>query len=168
MPSKDRRTPAPRLSDMEWEVMKPLWKRGPMAARDIYDSVPDSFGWAYETVKTMLARLVKKGVLRYQQVGNSYLYSAVFTRSEMAREATTSLIRRVFDGGLSMFFAHFVEHASEEELAALKAELTRAKKQRHPPNPLQRGNEHPPANPLQKGNEHPPESPSKGRRGSKA
>ena len=83
MPSKDRKTPAPRLSDMEWEVKKPLWKQGPMAARDIYESVPDSFGWAYETVKTMLARLVKKGVLIYDQVGNSYLYSPMFTRSEM-------------------------------------------------------------------------------------
>ncbi len=128
MPSKNAATPPPRLSDMEWEIMKPLWKRGSMAARDIYDSVPDSFGWAYETVKTMLARLVKKGVLRYDQVGNSYLYSPVFTRTEMVREATTSLIRRVFDGGLTLFFAHFVEQASEEELTALKAEIARAEK----------------------------------------
>ncbi len=127
-----RRKPAnldtPKLSDMEWEVMKPLWEDGPMAARDIYERVPEEFGWAYETVKTMLARLVKKGVLEYDQVGNSFLYRPVYSRGQMAREATGSFVQRVFDGALSLFVAQFAEEASPEEIAALKAELARAEK----------------------------------------
>ena len=78
----------PRLSEMEWEVMKPLWTHGPLAARDVYEKVPDGYGWAYKTVKTMLARLVKKGALAYDQVGNSYLYRPVYSREAMVREAT--------------------------------------------------------------------------------
>ena len=120
----------PRVSDMEWEVLKPLWRRGPMAARDIYAAIPDKYGWAYKTVKTMLARLVRKGVIAYDQVGNSYLYRPVYTQGEMARDATRSFVRRVFDGALSPFFAHFVEHVSEEELEVLKAELARIEKRR--------------------------------------
>lgn len=115
----------PKLSDMEWEVMKPLWKHGPMAARDIYDAIPDSYGWAYKTVKTMLARLVKKNVLEFDRIGNSYLYRPVYTRSEMARDATGTFIRRVFDGAMSPFVAQFAEHASKDELAMLKRELER-------------------------------------------
>jgi BlaI family penicillinase repressor len=121
---------APRISEMEWEVMKPLWDRGPLAARDIFEHIPDTYGWAYKTVKTMLARLVKKGVIAYDQIGNSYLYRPVYDRTEMSREATRSFVRRVFDGALSPFFAQFVEHVSDEELQALKAELARATRSR--------------------------------------
>lgn len=126
MPSEN----IPRLSEMEWEIMKPLWKHGPMAARDIYDAIPDAYGWAYKTVKTMLSRLVRKGVLQYDQIGNSYLYRAVYTRDEMARDATGSYIRRVFDGAMSPFIAHFVEHASAEEIALLRSELTRIERKK--------------------------------------
>ncbi|MDX9972633.1 MAG: BlaI/MecI/CopY family transcriptional regulator [FCB group bacterium] len=121
---------APRLSEMEWEVMKPLWEHGPLAARDIYEKIPDSYGWAYRTVKTMLARLVKKGALAYDQIGNSYLYRAVYDRSEMSREATQSFVRRVFDGALAPFLAQFAQHVSDEELEVLRAELARASRER--------------------------------------
>jgi BlaI family penicillinase repressor len=128
----DKKLPCnvPRLSEMEWEIMKPLWKCGPMAARDIYDKVPDKYGWAYKTVKTMLARLVKKGVLAYDQIGNSYLYRSVYTRREMTREATGSFIQRVFDGALSPFFAQFVEQVSEDDLQVLRSELARLDKEK--------------------------------------
>ncbi len=125
MEDKGRVGPGPRLSEMEWEVMKPLWEHGPLAARDIYSKVPDEFGWAYKTVKTMLARLVKKGAIAYDQIGNSYLYRAEYTRAEMAREATGTFIQRVFDGALTPFFAQFVENVSAEELQVLRRELER-------------------------------------------
>jgi BlaI family transcriptional regulator, penicillinase repressor len=121
----DSNTPKPKLSEMEWEIMKPLWEHGPMAARDVYTKTPDSYGWAYKTVKTMLARLVKKGALTYDQIGNSYLYRPVYSRSEMTREAASSFIERVFDGALTPFVAHFAERVSREELALLKQELQR-------------------------------------------
>jgi len=75
-----------------------------------------------------LARLVKKGVLTYDQVGNSYLYRPVYSRREMAREATGSFMERVFDGAFSLCFAQFVEEASKEELDAVKAELARVER----------------------------------------
>ena len=125
MSKNDSLSDVPRLSDHEWEVMKPLWNRGPLAARDIYGDISGEFDWAYETVKTMLARLVKKGAITYIQVGNSYLYQAAYSRQEMSREATGSFVNRVFDGATSLFFAHFVEKVSPEERAALKVELER-------------------------------------------
>ena len=130
MSNREKAPEAPRLSEMEWEVMKPLWKHGPMAARDIYEKIPDKYGWAYKTVKTMLARLVKKGAIAYDQIGNSYLYRPEFNRNEMSREATHSFIRRVFDGALSPFMAQFMEGVTPDELDVLKAELSRLEKER--------------------------------------
>ncbi|MBX7259275.1 MAG: BlaI/MecI/CopY family transcriptional regulator [Candidatus Hydrogenedentes bacterium] len=130
MDAKNESAEAPKLSDLEWEVMKPLWEHGPMAARDIYERVPETYGWAYETVKTMLARLVKKGALTYDQIGNSFLYRPAYTRAEMTREATGSFIQRVFDGALNPFLAHFAEHVSKEELQKIRQELARIEKKR--------------------------------------
>ncbi len=123
--SNVKRLPPPRLSEAEWEVIKPLWTHGPMAARDIYAALPEDCGWAYKTVKTMLSRLVKKGALTFDQVGNSYLYRAAYSRAELTQAATGSFIERVFDGALRPLVAHFVEHASKEELQAIRAELER-------------------------------------------
>ena len=120
----------PKLSELEWEILKPMWEHGPMAARDIFEHVSREQRWAYKTVKTMLARLVKKGALRYDQIGNSYLYEPAFDRPEMTRAATHSFIRRVFDGALNPFLAHFAEHVSSEELQAIKKELNRIEKER--------------------------------------
>lgn len=125
MKTPSNQSEIPKLSEMEWEVMKPLWEEGPLAARDIYKRVPDKYGWAYETVKSMLVRLIKKKMLTYDQVGNSFLYRPAYSRNEVTREATGSFIRRVFDQGLSPFFAQFIETATEEELALLKREIAR-------------------------------------------
>jgi BlaI family transcriptional regulator, penicillinase repressor len=115
----------PRLTEMEWDVVKPLWEKGPLAARDIYQLVPEERGWAYKTVKTMLARLVQKRALTYVQVVNSYLYEAAFTRKEITKAATRSFVQRVFDGALRPFVAQFMEQVSPEEIEVLKTELAR-------------------------------------------
>jgi len=123
MTRRERKPDIPRLAETEWEVMKPFWDQGPLAARDVYAAIPESRGWAYKTVKTMLSRLVKKGALTYDQVGNSYLYRPVYTREEMTREEAQSFVQRVFDGALNPFLAYFVESASPEELKRIRKEL---------------------------------------------
>ena len=120
-----RKKIVPKLSELEWEVMKPLWEQGPMAARDIFQAVPQEQAWAYKTLKTMLARLVKKGALTYDQIGNSYLYRAVYTREEMTRATVGSFVDRVFDGAMQPFVAYFAESVGEDELKVLRAELAR-------------------------------------------
>ncbi|MBL7645297.1 MAG: BlaI/MecI/CopY family transcriptional regulator [Candidatus Hydrogenedentes bacterium] len=125
-----RKKNVPKLSELEWEVMKPLWDRGPMAARDIFQAVPQEQAWAYKTLKTMLARLVKKGVLAYDQIGNSYLYRAEYTREEMTRATVGSFVNRVFDGAMQPFVACFAESVGEDELRVLRAELARIERAR--------------------------------------
>jgi BlaI family penicillinase repressor len=120
----------PELSNAEWEVMKTLWEKGPMAARDVYAALPDGHGWAYSTVKTLLSRLVAKGAVDYEQVGNSYLYRTVRSREQLTHKEIKGFLERVTDGSLSTLVAHFVEggEVSDEELARLKEILESGKK----------------------------------------
>ena len=113
------------VSDAEWALMKILWADGALAARDVFARVPEERAWSYRTVKTMLARLVKKNAVAYDQVGNSYVYRAACSRDELTREATKSFVHRVFDGALSPFLAGFADEASDAELEAARVELDR-------------------------------------------
>ena len=99
----------PSVSNAEWEVMNTLWDNGPMAARDVFAALPEGHGWAYKTVKTLLSRLVAKGALDYEQVGNSYLYRPAFTRRQMTRKEVKGFVERVLQGSPLSMLAHFIE-----------------------------------------------------------
>lgn len=113
----------PSISHAEWEVIKTLWDRGPLAARDVFSALPPDHGWAAKTVKSLLARLVAKGAVAYEQVGNSYLYRAVYSREQVTREEVKGFVARVLEGSLVPLLAHFIEERdlSEDELARLRA-----------------------------------------------
>ena len=114
MMARDSKRPT-RLSRSEWEVMKVIWDGGPMAAGDIYARLSQGKSWAYSTVKTLVRRMVKKGWLDYDRVGNSFLYRAAVTQKKALRSAVKEFSNRVLDGLLSPFVAYY---AQEKELSA--------------------------------------------------
>jgi len=120
----------PSLSNAEWEVMKPIWEEGPLPARDVFAALPASNEWAYKTVKTLLSRLVAKGALEYEQVGNTYVYRAVYSRDQMTRKEVAGFLDRVLDGTLSPVLAHFIESTdlTDEEIDRLRALLDRKRR----------------------------------------
>jgi len=120
--SSDDHTALPSLSPAEWEVMKTFWDNGPMAARDVYERLPKGHGWAYKTVKTLLSRLVAKGGLDYEQIGNSYLYHPVYSKDQLTKKEMKGFIERVLDGSLSPILSHFIEESdlSEAEIIRLR------------------------------------------------
>ncbi len=122
---KKRDDPPPAVSNAEREVLRCLWRHGAMAARDVYAALPEDHGWAYKTVKTLLSRLVAKGAIDYERVGNSYLYRAVFSREQMTREEVKGFVDRILEGSLTPLLAYFVEdrELDDEELAQLREVL---------------------------------------------
>lgn len=134
--------PLPTLSAAEWEVMKVLWDGGPQAARDVFANLPPdgdgapSRGWAYRTVKTLLSRLVAKGAVDYEQVGNSYLYRPIAAQEELTRQEVSGVLDRLLSHSgatgqriVSSVLAQFLGDAelSDEEIHELQAALQRTK-----------------------------------------
>ena len=110
------------LSASEWDVMKAIWESGPMATRDIYARLSEDRSWAYSTVKTLVRRMVRKGWLSYDRVGNSFLYRAAIPRRKAVRSAVREFSSRVLDGLLSPFVAYYAEDAGlgPQDLAELE------------------------------------------------
>lgn len=125
--SQQKNDPLPSLSKTEWEVMKPLWETGAMAARDVFAALPTGHKWAYRTVKTMLSRLVAKGALTYEQIGNSYLYRPAVARDQLTRHEMQGFMSRVLGGSAAPLLAGFIEDhdLTDEEIERLQRQLDR-------------------------------------------
>jgi BlaI family penicillinase repressor len=112
----------PQISDAEWEVMKALWEQSPISVNDLCSHLVPAKQWHVKTVRTMLIRLAKKGVVNNRIVDGVFHYYPTVSREECSRSATHSFIDRVFDGALTPMVAHFASRRqlTTEERRELK------------------------------------------------
>ena len=111
------------ITAAEWKVMEVIWMRSPITAAEIEELLREQEqSWASNTVRTMLARLVSKGVLQYTQESNRYLYSPAISRDECVRDEVDSLLDRMFDGAAQSLLVHFVQNRklTRKQIAQLR------------------------------------------------
>lgn len=74
--------PSPKLelNRTDFEIMKVLWRRGPVSAREAHDALAEHFDWAYSTTRTTLERMVKKELVSKESFHGLYLYHAAVSR----------------------------------------------------------------------------------------
>ena len=65
-----------RISEAELAVMEVLWRESPLAALDVAERIDPARGWSNRTAKTMLGRLLAKGVLAHED-GRRYRHLPV-------------------------------------------------------------------------------------------
>jgi BlaI family penicillinase repressor len=70
----------PELSKAEYDILRILWKCGAQSVREVHEQVQEAQNWAYPTTKTMLDRMVTKGLLKREKFHGLYLYSPLVSR----------------------------------------------------------------------------------------
>jgi BlaI family transcriptional regulator, penicillinase repressor len=110
-----------RISDAEWQVMQAVWERKAATAAEVIAALAGT-SWRHRTIRTLLARLVDKGVLAAEPDGNRYLYRPLVSRSKCVRQEGQSFLKRVFGGDAAELLVHFVRGAdiSPEQIEELK------------------------------------------------
>jgi len=113
---------AASISDAEWQVMNVIWQCQPVESRQVVDQLAKPNHWSAATIKTMLHRLVKKGVLAFDHDGKRYLYRAKARREDCVRKASRSFLDRVFGGSAAPALMHLVKNSklTSDELAELR------------------------------------------------
>jgi BlaI family penicillinase repressor len=100
---------ADKISDSELEVMKLLWQaEDALPVTEIRESLQRSRGWEATTVKTLVSRLVSKGVIA-QEKRNVFYYSPRITEQEYNAWATDNLIQRLYHGSAKNLVAALVQ-----------------------------------------------------------
>ena len=89
-----RKKPA-ELSKSELELMKLLWARGKLSAREIHEAVAEATAWEYSTTRTVLGRLVKKGAVAKRTFHGIQLYGARVSRVQGLARLVRDFAERV-------------------------------------------------------------------------
>ena len=114
---------AEKISDSELEVMRVLWDvRTALPVGEIRRALQERRGWEATTIKTLVQRLVAKGVVAQEKRGAFY-YTPLVSEKEYNDWATERLIHRLYRGSAKSLVAALVQsdELSEDDIDELRA-----------------------------------------------
>ncbi len=113
--------PGVSISDAESRVLAVLWREGPSTSDRVIAALAQE-RWQVSTIKTLLARLVKKRAIRAKREGRRFVYSAAITHQQWVTSESEGLLSRVFGGRVAPLVQHFSQHPrlSKADIAELK------------------------------------------------
>ena len=103
------------LTPAEWILIKAVWARHPTTVREVHDAVRAQTQWAYTTVKTMLERMARKGLLTVERVGPIKRFAPRVARAELLPEALATLLDPILDDSLAPLVTYI---ANSRQLSA--------------------------------------------------
>jgi len=117
------------LTEAEWTIIKAVWENEPCAAPAIQESLFKKTEWTYSTVRTVMDRMVVKGLLTAEKVRNLTLYRSAITRKQAQRGELLYALKHAFNGALTPMVQCLLEtnDLSAGDLAELES-LIKAKK----------------------------------------
>ena len=128
------------LFESEWTILQKVWELEPCAAPTVQEALQGDKAWAYTTVKTMMDRMVKKGLLKTEKIRNLYLYRSAVTQSQARKSEITRTLKRAFDGTFTPMMQFLIENDQlcEEEYRRLEELIKKRKAGKKGMKPIQR------------------------------
>ena len=119
----------PKISEAEYEIMKAVWKNAPISTNEVV-SLFEGGNWSSKTVQTLLARLVKKGVLGYEKKGRVFVYTPLIEEDDYIKEESTSFLKKFYDGALNSMVLNFIddEKLTDDDIEELKRILDKGRR----------------------------------------
>lgn len=110
------------LTQLEWEIMKRVWKNGKTTVREVHEALSANQSKAYTTIQTYMERLVDKKYLSKEKIGLVNFYTARVKESDTLKRETTHFVKRAFDGSVSKLAAFLfdTQDFNEHDLQEIK------------------------------------------------
>jgi BlaI family transcriptional regulator, penicillinase repressor len=117
------------LTEAEWAIIKAVWEMEPCTAPDIRQKLQRQTAWTYSTVRTLMDRMVVKGLLAAEKARNLTVYRSAVTREQAQRGEVFYALKHAFNGALTPMVQCLLDTGdlSADELAGLES-LIKAKK----------------------------------------
>lgn len=109
-----------KLFDSELRIMKLLWERGDLRAKEMADILKEEIGWNPNTTYTVIKKCIGKGAV--ERIEPKFLCRALVSRKEVQKAETEEFINKVYDGSAGLLFAALLQRGelSEREIKQLK------------------------------------------------
>ncbi len=113
------------ITDAEWQIMRMIWSSENTTSSQIIARLGKSKSWSPTTVKTLLARLVKKEVISFHMQGRTRLYYPLMTEMECVRREMNNVIMRLYGQTVNQQSEHFTfyGHNDSSYISLLASEL---------------------------------------------
>ena len=83
------------ITDAEWEVIRVVWANDLVTSKTVISVLKEKMDWTESTIKTILGRLVEKGVLNTEQEGRKFIYTANIVEKEAVRDFAEDIFNRI-------------------------------------------------------------------------
>src|SRR6266581_3587461 len=115
--------PEVELTQAEWTIINAVWENEPCAAPIIQKKLAKQTRWTYSTVRTLMDRMVAKGLLAAEKLRNLTLYRSAVTRQQAQRGELLYALKHAFNGALTPMVQCLLQtgEISAGELAELEA-----------------------------------------------
>lgn len=129
---------APEPNPSELQILKALWDAGRLSARELHDQAGQDQGWSYSTTRTVIQRMVDKGLLRRESAHGLAVFEPSSGKVDLISRLVRSFAARVLEsdpGALpaSTFAGSRILDAAER--AELEALLKQADESEDPKEP---------------------------------
>jgi BlaI family penicillinase repressor len=110
------------LTEAEWTIIKAVWEKEPCTAPDVQQRLAKETEWTYSTVRTLMDRMVGKGLLAAEKVRNLTQYRSAVTREQAQRGELLYALKHAFNGALTPLIQCLLDakDVTREELDQLK------------------------------------------------
>jgi len=121
------------LTEAEWDIIEVVWEREPCAAPTVQEELAARKKWTYSTVKTLMDRMVAKGLLTTERIRNLILYRSAISQKDAQRGELMRTVKRAFGGTFTPMMQFMLEDntLSQQELEEME-EMIRKKRREKP------------------------------------
>lgn len=116
------RTPTGRPTDLELEVLKVLWERGPSTVRDVWQQLSATREIGQTTVLKIMQIMRDKELLICDVSQRPQVFRPRQNQKAMLKKLAGDLLDRVFGGSTRLLLMHAIESrkANAQELADIR------------------------------------------------
>ena len=120
------------LFESEWAILEAVWDLEPCAAPMVQEALHKTKKWSYSTVKTIMDRMEKKGLLHKEKLCNLNLYRSAITQTQAQKREVMKTLKRAFQGTLTPMMQFLLEHEDipEGELNDLERVIKQKKREK--------------------------------------
>ena len=125
-----KRNPLTSLAARERQIMDVIYARGQATVAEVLEDLADPP--TYSTVRAMLGKLEKKGLLKHEEHGPRYVYVPTVPRKKASQSALERTVQTFFDGSAAKAVAALLDldyvEVSDEDMDRMKQLIEQARK----------------------------------------
>lgn len=125
-----KRNPLGSLAARERQIMDVIYSRGQATVAEVLEDLADPP--TYSTVRAMLGKLEKKGLLKHEEHGPRYVYVPTVPRKKASQSALERTVQTFFEGSATKAVAALLDldsvQVSEEDIDRMAELIEQARK----------------------------------------